>query len=144
LSSTSDYAPNTNQLLINCSFITHSLALSLALFFSRKELLIPDQRHPSSVFVCYLDTFSSPARLTAEQVPWVLNCQMHDVPVLVTARLLRPLDNPQKNGIKFFTTADLLGVGQGQGLAACASWTGGKQAYQRKICPFFASASIYG
>lgn len=25
-----------------------------------------------------------PARLTAEQVAWVLNCQPHDVPVLVT------------------------------------------------------------
>jgi hypothetical protein len=31
LSSTSDYAPNTNQLLTNYSFITRSLALSLAL-----------------------------------------------------------------------------------------------------------------
>jgi hypothetical protein len=30
LSSTSDCAPNTNQLLTNYSFITHSLALSLA------------------------------------------------------------------------------------------------------------------
>jgi len=32
LSSTSDYAPNTNQLLTNYSFRTRSLALSLALF----------------------------------------------------------------------------------------------------------------
>jgi hypothetical protein len=31
LSSTSDYAPDTNQLVTNYSFITHSLALSLAL-----------------------------------------------------------------------------------------------------------------
>src|ERR1017187_4171238 len=31
LSSTRHYAPNTNQLLTNYSFITHSLALSLAL-----------------------------------------------------------------------------------------------------------------
>jgi hypothetical protein len=49
-----------------------------------------------------------PARLTAEQAAWVLNCQPHDVPVLVAAKLLRPLGNPPANGIKFFATADLL------------------------------------
>jgi hypothetical protein len=38
----------------------------------------------------------------------VLNCQPHDVPVLVAARLLKPLGNPQKNDIKFFATAELL------------------------------------
>ncbi len=27
-----------------------------------------------------------PARLTAEQAAWALNCQAHDVPVLVAAR----------------------------------------------------------
>lgn len=49
-----------------------------------------------------------PARLTAEQAAWVLNCQTHDVPILVAARLLKPLGNPQKNGIKFFATSELL------------------------------------
>ena len=49
-----------------------------------------------------------PARLTAEQAAWVLNCQQHDVPILVAARLLKPLGNPPPNGIKFFTTADVL------------------------------------
>ena len=49
-----------------------------------------------------------PARLTAEQAAWVLNCQAHDVPILVAARLLKPLGNPQKNGIKFFATAEIL------------------------------------
>ena len=49
-----------------------------------------------------------PARLTAEQAGWVLNCQSHDVPVLVAAKLLKPLGNPPANGIKFFATADLL------------------------------------
>jgi len=32
-----------------------------------------------------------PARLTAEQAAWVLNCQPHDVPILVGVRLLKPL-----------------------------------------------------
>jgi len=49
-----------------------------------------------------------PARLTAEQAAWVLNCQPHDIPALVTARLLKPLGNPAANSIKFFATADLL------------------------------------
>jgi len=49
-----------------------------------------------------------PARLTAEQAAWVINCQPHDVPILVAARLLKPLGNPPANGIKYFATADLL------------------------------------
>ena len=32
----------------------------------------------------------------------------HHVPILVAARLLRPLGNPPPNGIKFFATSDLL------------------------------------
>ena len=49
-----------------------------------------------------------PARLTAEQAAWVLNCQPHDIPALTAAKLLKPLGNPPGNGIKFFATADLL------------------------------------
>jgi hypothetical protein len=49
-----------------------------------------------------------PARLTVEQAAWVLNCQAHDISILVSARLLKPLGNPQPNAIKFFATADLL------------------------------------
>jgi len=49
-----------------------------------------------------------PARLTAEQAAWVLNCQPHDIPALVAAKLLKPLGNPPANGIKFFATVDLL------------------------------------
>jgi len=49
-----------------------------------------------------------PARLTAEQTAWLLNCQVHDIPALVAAKLIKPLGNPPQNGIKFFATADLL------------------------------------
>ena len=49
-----------------------------------------------------------PARLTAEQAAWVLNCQPHDIPALVNAKLLKPLGNPPANGIKFYATADVL------------------------------------
>jgi hypothetical protein len=49
-----------------------------------------------------------PARLTAEQAAWVINCQPHDLPALIAAKLVKPLGNPPANGIKFFATADLL------------------------------------
>ena len=49
-----------------------------------------------------------PARLTAEQAAWYLNCQVHDIPALVAAKLIKPLGNPPANGIKFFATGDLL------------------------------------
>lgn len=49
-----------------------------------------------------------PARLNAEQAAWVLGCQLHDLPILVTTRLLKPLGNPPPNGIKFFATSDVL------------------------------------
>ena len=49
-----------------------------------------------------------PARLTAEQAAWVLNCQAHDVPILVGARLLRPLGNPPPNSVKYFATLELM------------------------------------
>ena len=48
------------------------------------------------------------ARLTAEQVAWVLNCQPHDIPVMVSARLLKPLGDPLPNGVKYFATKDLV------------------------------------
>jgi|SRR5208283_384418 len=53
-----------------------------------------------------------PARLTAEQAAWVINCQPHDMPILVAARLLKPLGNPPANGIKFFATSELLALSQ--------------------------------
>ena len=53
-----------------------------------------------------------PARLTAEQAAWVLNCQPHDIPPLIAARLIKPLGNPPANGGKYFATADLLEASQ--------------------------------
>jgi hypothetical protein len=41
-------------------------------------------------------------------VAWVLNCQPHDVPVLVAARLLKPLGNPPPNSVKFFAASEVL------------------------------------
>ena len=49
----------------------------------------------------------APARLTVEEVAWVLGCQPHDIPILIAARLLKPLGNPPQNGIKFFSRAEV-------------------------------------
>lgn len=49
-----------------------------------------------------------PARLTAEQAAWVVNCQPHDVPILVAARLLKPLGNPPPSSVKYFAALELL------------------------------------
>ena len=38
----------------------------------------------------------------------MLNCQAHDIPVLVRTKLLKPLGSPAANSMKFFATADLL------------------------------------
>lgn len=48
-----------------------------------------------------------PARLTSEQAAWSLGCQAHDVPILVAAKLLKPLGNPAANGVKFFAACDV-------------------------------------
>jgi hypothetical protein len=48
-----------------------------------------------------------PARLTAEQAAWVINCQPHDVPILVAARLLKQLGNPKPNSVKCFAASEL-------------------------------------
>ena len=50
----------------------------------------------------------APARLTVEQVAWILGCQAHDVPVLVSSHLLKPLGNPAPNGVKYFSTLEVL------------------------------------
>jgi hypothetical protein len=49
-----------------------------------------------------------PARLTSEQAAWVLNCQAHDVAVLVAAKLLKPLGSPAPNSVKYFATMEIL------------------------------------
>lgn len=49
-----------------------------------------------------------PFRLTHEQTVWILNCMEHDIPVLVGARLLKPLGDPAPNGAKYFSTAEVL------------------------------------
>jgi hypothetical protein len=41
-------------------------------------------------------------------VAWVLNCQPHDLRILVSARLLKPLGVAPPNSVKYFATLDVL------------------------------------
>ena len=49
-----------------------------------------------------------PARQTAEQTSWLINCPLHAIPVLVAAQLLRPLGNPKQNSPKYFAAIEVL------------------------------------
>jgi len=69
-------------------------------------LLLTTMRDDQHQFLMLLGQL--PARLTAEQAAWVLNCQPHDIPLLIAARLLKPLGNPLPNTVKYFATAELL------------------------------------
>ncbi len=48
-----------------------------------------------------------PARVVAEEAAWYLGFMPHDIPVLVSAGLLKPLGHPPASGTKFFATATL-------------------------------------
>lgn len=61
---------------------------------------------------------SPPVRLTVEQTAYVLNCQPHDIPTLVAARLLKPLGNPPANGTKYFGTTEVLEASRDRGWLA--------------------------
>ena len=49
-----------------------------------------------------------PARLTVEQTAYVLNCPPDNIPVLVAARLLKPLGAPPANGTKYFAAIEII------------------------------------
>ena len=53
-----------------------------------------------------------PARFTAKQAAWALNCQFHGIPVLIAARLLKPLGSPQLNGTKYFCAVEIRELAQ--------------------------------
>ena len=48
-----------------------------------------------------------PARLTSEQAAPVLGFRPHDIPVLVRAKLLRPLGSPPPQAVKYFATVEV-------------------------------------
>lgn len=54
-----------------------------------------------------LDARHWPARLTVEQTAWVLGMRAHDIPVLIAAKLLKPLGSPCANSVKYFSSVEV-------------------------------------
>ena len=55
----------------------------------------------------FLNLNTPPGRLTAEQTAWLLGFSSHEIPILVSKGLLKPLGHPAYNGQKYFLTATL-------------------------------------
>jgi hypothetical protein len=87
--------------------------LKLFVLFGRSAVTGKAMKDEQQRFLSLLGQL--PARLTAEQAGWVLNCQPHDIPALVNARLLKPLGNPSPNSTKYFSTADVLEMTKDRG-----------------------------
>jgi hypothetical protein len=56
----------------------------------------------------FLNLRHLPARLDVEQTAALLGHHPDHVPILVEAKLLKPLGNPPKNGIKWFACCEVL------------------------------------
>ncbi len=48
-----------------------------------------------------------PGRLNPEETAWYLGFSAHDIPVLVSNRLLKPLGDPPPNGARYFAAAEV-------------------------------------
>ncbi len=55
----------------------------------------------------FLTLRQSPARLNAEETAWFMGFLPHEIPILIAARLLKPLGNPVHNSTKYFSTVQL-------------------------------------
>ena len=52
-----------------------------------------------------------PARLTVEQSAVLLGFKTHDIPILLSRGLLKPLGNPPPNGVKYIAAGDVEKLG---------------------------------
>ena len=55
----------------------------------------------------FLSLVTPPARLGITEAAWLLGFSEHDVPVLVSAGLLKPLGRPPSTGSKYFAAVEL-------------------------------------
>ena len=55
----------------------------------------------------FLSLVTPPARVGIIETAWLLGFNEHDIPVLVSAGLLRPLGHPATTGSKYFATVEL-------------------------------------
>jgi len=74
----------------------------------RKEKEMPEVYLVSVHVRDLLNVRRLPARLTVRQTAALLNCGEHDIPVLVSHRLLTPLGNPPPCAQKYFSPLEVL------------------------------------
>ncbi|MEI6196781.1 MAG: hypothetical protein WCS42_20890 [Verrucomicrobiota bacterium] len=55
-----------------------------------------------------LNTSRLPARLRQEEAAPLLGFQLHDIPILARAKLLKPLGDPALNAVKYFASSAIL------------------------------------
>jgi len=55
----------------------------------------------------FLNLKTAPARLNVEETAWYLGFAPHDIPVLVSHGLLKPLGHPADHTVKFFALISL-------------------------------------
>ena len=55
-------------------------------------------------FLCLV---TPPARLGINETAWLMGFNEHDIPVLVSSGLLKPLGRPPATGSKYFATVEL-------------------------------------
>jgi hypothetical protein len=63
-----------------------------------------------NTFECVNEIFGTcrlPGRVSSEIAAKLLGFAVHDVAILVAAKLLKPLGNPSQNAAKYFATVDL-------------------------------------
>lgn len=55
----------------------------------------------------FLNLKTAPARLNVQEAAWYLGFAPHDIPVLVSHGLLKPLGHPADQSVKFFALVTL-------------------------------------
>jgi hypothetical protein len=66
----------------------------------------------------FLNLKQTPARLNVEEAAWYLGFAVHDIPILVSHGLLKPLGHPSANMVKHFATVAV------EGLRCDVKWLG--------------------
>lgn len=56
----------------------------------------------------FIGIVGGPARFDVEQVALKLNFRVHDIPILVAEKLLKPLGNPPPSGVKYFAAVEVM------------------------------------
>ena len=55
----------------------------------------------------FLSLVTPPARLGINETAWLMGFNEHDIPVLVSVGLLKPLGRPSSSGSKYFASVEL-------------------------------------